>query len=152
MAMALNELWRVLASDGRAVFVIGNESRVLGVPFYNADIIEQIALELGLFGIVLRQKRIFTNRFGKAIREDLLNFTKLPLGIPPEKVIYVARSIATKALQKGQTSVSDKNRELLIDAIERIQGIQGTQVFLSNDYRNYQTRDRVMMVKEEENS
>ena len=43
MAKAVQELSRVLTYGGRAILIVGHESRVLGAPYYNADIIERIA-------------------------------------------------------------------------------------------------------------
>ncbi len=77
IADTLKELSRVSKKDARLVFVVGHESNVLGVPFYNADIIERIGIESGLYRKVLRQKRTFKNKFGKIIREDLINFYNL---------------------------------------------------------------------------
>ena len=64
---------RVLKPKGRAVLIVGHESRVLGAPFYNAEIVSALATESGLFQKVLQQARVFTNRFGESIREDIIN-------------------------------------------------------------------------------
>ena len=44
IAEALKEISRVSQKDARIIFVVGYESKDLGVPFYNADIIERIAV------------------------------------------------------------------------------------------------------------
>ena len=77
MGDTLRELSRVTKSEGRIVFVVGHESNVLGVPFYNSDIIEKIGVGANLFYKILGQKRDFKNKFGKIIREDLINFVNL---------------------------------------------------------------------------
>ncbi len=63
MADTLKELSRVTKDNARIVLVVGHESNVLGVPFYNADIIEKIAVKTGFFRKTLRQKREFKNKF-----------------------------------------------------------------------------------------
>jgi len=76
MANVIQEIARVLKTDGRAVLIVGHESKVLGTPFYNADIVEHIALQSERFDILPRQKRLFTNRYGEVIREDVLKLRR----------------------------------------------------------------------------
>ena len=150
MAHSIQELARIIKGGGRAVLIVGHESRVLGTPFYNADILDRIARDSGLFDVVLRQKRVFVNRFGQEIREDVLNLerrcsisdqmTPLPLG----------RTVACEALKAAMPVVTQGNSELLQEAIERVNEIEGTPLFDSAQYTYYQTRDSVMMVKENE--
>jgi SAM-dependent methyltransferase len=148
MANALQELARVLKPGGRAVFIVGYESRVLGAPFYNAEIVDCIARELHMFTTVLRQQRIFTNRFGQLIREDILNFTRDAYTNEQELAATVGRKIAAEALSRTLDQSPEKNRPLLMDAISELQQTNGTPIFNSFSYSEYQTRDRVMMVKE----
>lgn len=149
MANMLQELARVLKPEGRAVLVVGYESRVLGVPFHNADIVEQLALQCGSFSVSLRQKREFTNRFGDVIREDILNLRRDDYSANSEVPFIVGRAVAKEALEAGLPDVSEGNRSLLVDAVEQIDRITGTPVFNSVSYSDYQTRECVMMVKEE---
>ena len=98
MADALYELSRVLEPGGRAVIILGYESKVLGAPFYNADIVERIARFSDMFEIVLRQHRVFTNRFGLSIREDILNVQRVADKIPNHLATAIGRSVAMEAL------------------------------------------------------
>jgi SAM-dependent methyltransferase len=148
MAAALQELARVLKPGGRAVFIVGYESRVLGVPFHNAKIVDSIARELHMFTTVLRQQRIFTNRFGKLIKEDILNFTRDSYTNGQELAATAGRKIAAEALSRALDQSPEKNRPLLMDAISQVQWMNGTPIFNSISYSEYQTRDYVMMVKE----
>ncbi len=148
MARSLQELSRVLTSDGRAILIVGHESRVLGAPFYNADIIERIARDSGLFEVVLRQKRIFVNRFGKAIREDILNLAKVRHLCDATIALTVGRAVARDALNAAVSLVPQENSTFIVEALERVDDIKGTPLFDSSSYRYYQTRDCVMMVKE----
>ena len=150
MANALQELARVLRPDGRAIFVLGHESRVLGAPFYNADILERIARGSEMFDIVLRQPRVFTNRFGESIREDILNLRREAYRNGDQLATVLGRSVAVEALNSALATVPKSNHPLLIDAISRINEITGTPVFNSLSYADYQTREKVMMVKEKE--
>lgn len=148
MADALYELARVLQPSGRAIVILGYESRVLGTPFYNADIIERIACGSEMFDIVLRQQRVFTNRFGVSIREDVLNLQRATYRIADRPATALGRSVAKEALDAATATVPQNNYPLLIDAVSRIDKIAGTPVFDSLSYAEYQTRDKVMMVKE----
>lgn len=148
MSMAIHEMHRVLSAEGRAVLIVGYESRVLGVPFYNANIILNIAKDLGLFEVELRQERIFTNRFGKAIREDIVNLAKLSHRTKPEDLAQTARRIASDALKTGYREAAEKDRHLIEDAMSHVETMDGTPIFNSRDYRRYQTRDLAMMVNE----
>lgn len=148
MATALQELARVLKPGARAVLVVGYESKVLGTPFYNADIVEQLAVQSGVFEVLFRQKRVFTNRFGDAIREDILNLRRDSYTANSELPFMVGRAIAREALDAASTAVSDGNRDLLTDAMGKIDQIRGTPVFNSGNYSDYQTRKSVMMIKE----
>ncbi|MFZ1026563.1 MAG: methyltransferase [Limnoraphis robusta] len=128
MADTFKELSRVTKDDARIIFVIGHESNVLGVPFYNADIIEKIAVKTGLFRTVLRQNREFKNKFGKMIREDILNFCKLNYKDNEETIEKIAREVAFDVLTSRLLNVSSKNLANLEDAIDKVQEIDRTLI------------------------
>lgn len=130
MADTLRELSRVGKDEARVVLVVGHQSNVLGVPFYNADIIEKIAIETHLFDKVLRQKREFKNKFGKIIREDLINLIDLKneSKIDNEAIKTVARKVAFDVLTGSLSSVSSKNRQLLENAIGKVHDIKKTPI------------------------
>lgn len=140
MANAIREIARVLKPCGRAIFIVGYESNVLGTPFYNADLVEGIAVSSGLFDLVLHQKRVFSNRFGQAIREDILNLERT--AFPAHDVLpdETGRVIARHALEDARTRVPDKNRNYMEDAVRKVREIEGTPVFNSLSYTKYQTR------------
>lgn len=148
MAKTLQELARVLRSNGRAVLIIGYESKVLGTPFYNADIIERLVYDMEMFDIVLRQQRVFTNRYGQSIREDILNLQRRAYRNDEELPTLLGRSVAENTLRSAITKVPQKNKQLLLEATSRISEISGTPIFNSMSYNEYQTRDKVMMVGE----
>ena len=152
MTTALQELARVLKPDGRAIIIVGYESQVLGTPFYNADLIERIATELKIFEVVLRQKRIFMNRFGNAIREDILNFVRTDWSANSTLSYDVGRRVALETLAAVSPGVPEKSRPLLSEAVRRSGEVDGTPIFNTLSYREYQTRDCVMMVKEKGDS
>ena len=150
MGSALQELARVLQPGGRAVLILGHESKVLGTPFFNADIVERIACKSEMFALVLRQQRIFRNRFGDPIREDILNLRREAYRNGDSIPIALGRDVARHSLSSAVSNVPDRNKSLLLDAISHVNDITGTPVFKSFCYAEYQTRDKVMMVKQAE--
>lgn len=126
IAEALKEISRVSQKDARIIFVVGYESKVLGVPFYNADIIERIAVKSGMYAKALRQKRKFKNKFGKIIREDLINLYNLKFECTREYIDDIAREVANNVLKAGINVVSQKDLELLENAIEKVRVIKNT--------------------------
>jgi len=150
MTKVIQELARVLRPSARAVFIVGYESKVLGTSFYNADIIEQIATKSGMFSVVLRQKRVFMNRFGEAIREDILNLVRKSAIADDETLpCRIGRAVAHASLSDALSRVPESNKDLLLDAISQVHTLTGTPIFSSVNYTHYQTRNFVMMVKED---
>lgn len=149
MASTLQELARVLKPGGKAIFIMGYESKVLGVPFHNADIVDKISHELGMFDLNLRQKRIFKNRFGQEIREDILNISRKAYRNGGDISKAVGQKIGLATLESAIAKVSSKNKGLLDQAIDRSIKLSGTPVFDSNSYTKYQTREYVMMVNDQ---
>ena len=141
MARTLQELSRVVKKDGRVVFVVGHESRVLGVPFYNADMLEQLAIHSGLFGVVIRQQRVFCSRFGKQIREDILNLQRIPSITFDVSSLTLGRTVARVALESAIIDVPEKNSMLLQNAIDRIDLTEGTPLFDGSNYSRYQIQN-----------
>ncbi|MDJ1181425.1 DNA methyltransferase [Roseofilum sp. BLCC_M91] len=126
IADTLREVSRVTKIQARIVFIVGYQSNVLGVPFYNADIIEEIAVRSKLFHQVLRQKREFKNKFGKLIREDIMNFYNFNSKISQKTLEGVAREVAYEILKNSLPLVSCENTRLLEEAIDQVNQIGRT--------------------------
>lgn len=127
MAACLFELDRLLKKNGRCILVVGYESNVLGCSFYNSEIIKDIASNNTDFSLVQEQARHFKNKFGKAIREDLLFFENdSSNGVDNKNSL---KDISIKHLEKAKTTVSDKNRPLLEAAIKKTEELAGTPVY-----------------------
>lgn len=135
IAETLRELSRVTKDEARIVFVMGHQSNVLGVPFYNANIVERIAIKTNLFHQVLRQERNFKNRFGQLIREDLINFSKSNHEgyAQPDTIEKIAREVAFDILTSGLSWVSSENIKSLKDAINKISDIEKTPILEIRD-------------------
>jgi hypothetical protein len=128
MAETLRELSRVSKKNARIILVIGHQSNVLGVPFYNADIIEKMGIQANLFHKQLRQKREFKNKFGQVIREDIINFSNLKNPISQANLNQIARQVALDILKSGLSWVSPENINHLKKSIDRVPDIDNTPI------------------------
>jgi hypothetical protein len=97
MEEALASFARCLTRNGLLVLVVGRESRVRGVPFSNSRILTELAQGLLSYEQITASERVFTNRFGKRIKEDILVLRKAD----HSPVIGNARHVATDHLEKA---------------------------------------------------
>jgi len=75
IAATLLELSRVCRKAARIIFVVGRESRVRGTPLLNGEIVALLATKCAGLRLRSRQERVFKNKFGIMIFEDILHFT-----------------------------------------------------------------------------
>lgn len=115
MALSMYDSSKVLADGSRMIYVVGRESTVLGYSFCNSEIVYKLGLMLG-FDFELRQERVFKNRYGQMIYEDILHFTSHKSNVD---VLSGARNIARDILSQ-KFDVENKNSELLKDAYNKI--------------------------------
>ena len=120
LVAVLQELQRVCQKETRIIFVVGYQSTVLGVPFYNSEIIIELVKQSGVFDSVLTQKRQFKNKFGQIIREDLLHLVNKKVSISVQDWDIIARQVAEQVLTQGLDVVSEKNESSLRDAINKV--------------------------------
>lgn len=131
MAIILSELQRVCKPNSRIIFVVGYESRVLGTPFYNSDIISQLVRNSGTFELVLAQQRNFKNKFGKNIREDILHLLSNKSYISITEWDRIAINIADKVLREGLKLASDANKLSLIEAIRKVPDVVKSPLYIN---------------------
>lgn len=121
LAITLDSLWDATTPDARLIFVMGRESRVRGVPFFNGQIAANLAIEAVGYDLSLRQERVFTNRFGQKIFEDIVHLEKSGHRKPSGRVREVAREVAAAALESGlDHAETDDIRGDLMEALKRI--------------------------------
>lgn len=78
MAAALAELRRACKSEARIILVIGRESKVRKTRFFNGEIVAGLAVSSAGYHLQTRQERVFQNRFGEMIFEDILHLVSRP--------------------------------------------------------------------------
>lgn len=74
MAFSIREIIRICKPNSRIIFVVGRESNVLSTSFCNSQLIYNIANGIFDLPIILKQQRVFKNRYGQDIYEDILHF------------------------------------------------------------------------------
>ena len=121
MAIALCEAGRTCKQGARLIYVVGRESKVLGVSFCNSELIFLIATEMLGYKCLLRQERAFKNRYGQNIVEDILHFSR---GARVRNDIDVvekeARQLAVDILLSKVKSTNKTDAvALLEDAVEK---------------------------------
>ncbi|MCX5709687.1 MAG: DNA methyltransferase [Candidatus Omnitrophica bacterium] len=97
MELVLQSLANSLSPNGHLIMVIGRESRVRGIPFYNSLIVKEIILSLKCFKLCGVSQRGFVNRFGEKIYEDILIVQRN--NVLPQ--LGNGRDIAMEHLKKG---------------------------------------------------
>lgn len=122
IADVLRELRRVCKDGSRIVSIVGRESKVRKTRFFNGEIIAALATQSVGFSLASRQERVFLNRFGERIVEDVLHFEvkKYSNTIPKEPRI-IAREILEKArMRTPQESLGDL--EKAVDLVDEVRG------------------------------
>lgn len=110
MELALQSFANCLSPDGHLIMIIGRESRVRGIPFYNSLIVKEIILSLKCFKLAGVNQRSFINRFGEKIFEDILVAERNHV-LPQQGS---GRDIAIEHLKKGLIqSEKDIKRDIL---------------------------------------
>jgi DNA modification methylase len=100
MEQCLSSFAQALKQNGTLVLVVGHQSNVRGIPFSNSAILRELAISLDCFTPGGERHRIFTNRFGRPIREDIIvlrNKATQPTGGNARKIAetHLIRAFAT---------------------------------------------------------
>lgn len=122
MALAIREAARVMRHRGRMIFVLGRESKVRGTAFYNGELTAELAVRCAGLKLERRQERVYQNRYGANIYEDILHF-RGAREIPGERdCLVTARHVAGEVL--GRTAACfrapEKERQGLAEAIDQL--------------------------------
>ena len=120
MVLSIREMARVTKPGSRLILVLGRESTVRHVPFFNGELVAELAVR----GVGLendrRQERQFVNRYGSKIREDILHF-RASSAIPDYgSCLAIGRAIAGQTLSTTRKLTDAQARQGIGDALERI--------------------------------
>jgi DNA modification methylase len=122
---AIKSFWGCLDKNGLIIMVVGRESNIRSVPFYNGEIILDIVIETEGFKDIKSFERGFTNRFGNNIREDIIVFRKGNT----QPSISKARDVSLKHLRCALVSAPYEVKEDIINAIDNIETIEPSPLF-----------------------
>ncbi len=125
MELMLNSFWNTLVEEGSSVIVIGKESNVRNTPFYNSEILKNIASNMGCFRDIHTLKRTFNNKFGENIEEELIILKKS--AIPP--ATSVSKNIALRHLQNSLAYSPEESKKDILEAIDSVDCIQPSPLF-----------------------
>ena len=113
MEEALRSCWMSLEAEGKIILIVGRESNIRNTPFYNGEMVRDIAQALSCFEATHQQERQFLNKFGKTIWEDVLLFKKrrnVPASID-------VRRVATKHLSQAFSAAAQEVKPDIAAAI-----------------------------------
>jgi hypothetical protein len=115
MTDVLREVQRVCKEGARAIVIVGRESNVRKTQFFNGEIVAALASRcIGLL-FIARQERIFMNRFGEQICEDLLHFHVTKSTGNFDEPREIARGVLAKAkLRAPKESFGDLEEALAV--------------------------------------
>lgn len=131
MALSINEAIRVCKDNARMIYVVGRESSVLGYSFCNSELIYDIGTEIFGLNLILRQERVFKNRYGQMIYEDIIHFenNKMKSDFTEQEIAEKAREIAVRMLRNKLDIIPEnKNTIFLQDAISNSLKVKKSEV------------------------
>lgn len=126
MELAINSFWKALKPYGKMVLVLGRESNVRGIPFYNGQLIIEILQKCEGFSNIRTLERKFVNKFGVSIKEDIIiadkSFTST---LRPNQSREIALSHLEQGLLKSQNEITLD----ILDAIKTNEQVQPSPLF-----------------------
>ncbi|MGB3264683.1 MAG: DNA methyltransferase [Microcoleus sp.] len=135
IAYTLQELLRICSHDSRIIFVVGRESNVKRTPFFNGELVAQVASQVLGISLDIRQERTFVNRYGKIIKEDILHFAKRE-NLQYYFTIHQAKNIAVEALESAYLVANDQVKYEIKDAIDKVATVKPSPYFDLQRSRN----------------
>ncbi len=134
MELAVCSFWKALKPNGKMVLVLGRESNVRGIPFYNGQLIIEILRESNSFYSIKTLERKFTNRFGVNIKEDIIIAER---NTNPTPNFNNGRVIALNHLIESLTKATGEIAADISEAIKTINEIEPSPLFTSTNIIRY---------------
>lgn len=129
MSLSIKSLADCIKPAGHLIMVMGRESKVRGISFYNALIVKELISDTKCFNTIGTFERVFINRFGENIYEDIIVVQKR--NVPP--AVVDAKCIAIKHLKNGLSKAVADVKEDLSAAIEAAPSVAPSPLFNRKD-------------------
>lgn len=126
MESSINSFWHTLKCNGKLIMVVGRESNVRKTPFYNGEIVEDLITNMGGFGLIGKEERSFSNKFGQLISEEILIFEKIK-NINP--IPNNAFSIAEKHLKRAELVAPKEVLEDFKDVFVKLNNVKPSPIY-----------------------
>jgi DNA modification methylase len=127
MLDVLQEMYRLLRPHGRAIIVVGRESHIRGASFRNGLLVAVLAIGGAKFQLETRQERMFVNKFGETIYEDILHL--VPGSDPIITGDTLARSVAIWSLDQAYKNVEPQVGLEILEAKKRAATVRRSPLF-----------------------
>lgn len=122
----LKTMNQLMSNNAKAVIIVGRESKVRGVSFYNGEIVKKIIEKSNYFQIDHNSERSFNNKFGEIIVEDIIVFSKKTEMIDVIVGYDIAKSQLEKALSiKLATNIKSE----IVDVLDNIKAIKPSPLY-----------------------
>ncbi len=132
MSLALREIVRVIRPAGLSILVVGRESTVCGDRFFNGELIAELAVRTAGLRLERRQERVFRNRYGKSIYEDILHLRSTGEVVDETFALNAARSVAQELLSATRRNIDLVAKGPLLDcALERMPATTPSPMFIA---------------------
>ena len=128
MTLALREMVRVAKADARLILVLGRESTVRGTRFLNGELVAELAVDGLRLELERRQERVFRNRFGTNIFEDILHMRVRGEYSDEDDALKSARRVARRVLSTARPFVPPKERAGLDEALGRVDDVPASSM------------------------
>ena len=129
LELAIDSFAKALAPNGLLIMVLGRESRVRGIPFGNSAIAEALVERSGAYSRSVSHERVFVNRFGQSIFEDILIARRTGDPTTGES----ARDVALSVLQRALGNADGDVRANIEEALGLVGSIQPSPIFNKTD-------------------
>lgn len=120
MVLALREMACAAKTGAHFILVLGRESLVRRTRFFNSELVAELAVTGARLVLERRQERVFRNRFGNDIYEDILHFRTTGETLNREDALVAARQTAAKVLAGARSLTPRMERPGLEDALARV--------------------------------
>lgn len=123
MALSLRSMAIAAKPGARIILIVGRESSVRGTRFFNGELVAEIAVQCIGMQMKLRQERVFQNRYGIDIYEDILHFN-VEKDVPEESyILKTARRVAREVLVACRAHTPPEELFGVNDAIARLDDV-----------------------------